>query len=338
MASALRPLRLPGFPNLGLAYFVNELGNWLGRDRARDPRLRPDRQPDGDRGAVLRHALRARAARARRWSPGSSGSRSGSRSPASTRSRASRSRLLALIADSFALAAVLALADVRRLARLRLAGADPGGGHAPCSPPPASCARATRCSTSPSRSAPPAGRRSPGWWSPAPGSRPRCSPTPSRSWPSRCCSRSPAGSSCRRPRSPRPAWTDRLRRGLAYVRERPALRRLLGAQALAFIFFSLVIPIEVVFAKETLDAGDAGLRRAARRAGASGWSLGSLAFAALRRVPLRAAALRLDARDRARLPRHRDLPDAARRLRRLVSSAGSATASSGSPWSPRSRS
>ena len=30
MATALRPLRLPGFPNLGLAYLVNELGNWLG--------------------------------------------------------------------------------------------------------------------------------------------------------------------------------------------------------------------------------------------------------------------------------------------------------------------
>ena len=30
MVAALRPLRLPGFPNLGLAYFVNELGNWLG--------------------------------------------------------------------------------------------------------------------------------------------------------------------------------------------------------------------------------------------------------------------------------------------------------------------
>src|SRR5262245_9160579 len=30
MAAVLRPLRLPGFPNLGLAYLVNELGNWLG--------------------------------------------------------------------------------------------------------------------------------------------------------------------------------------------------------------------------------------------------------------------------------------------------------------------
>ena len=30
MATALRPLRLPGFANLATAYFVNELGNWLG--------------------------------------------------------------------------------------------------------------------------------------------------------------------------------------------------------------------------------------------------------------------------------------------------------------------
>ena len=30
MAAALRPLRLPGFANLGFAYLVNELGNWLG--------------------------------------------------------------------------------------------------------------------------------------------------------------------------------------------------------------------------------------------------------------------------------------------------------------------
>src|SRR5262245_6003381 len=30
MTAALSPLRLPGFPSLGLAYLVNELGNWLG--------------------------------------------------------------------------------------------------------------------------------------------------------------------------------------------------------------------------------------------------------------------------------------------------------------------
>ena len=64
------------------------------------------------------------------------------------------------------------------------------------------------------------------------------------------------------------------------MRERPALRRLLGAQALAFVFFSLVIPIEVVFAKETLDAGDAGYGALLASWGV-GMVVGSLAFAAL---------------------------------------------------------
>jgi MFS family permease len=84
---------------------------------------------------------------------------------------------------------------------------------------------------------------------------------------------------------PEAPWARRLRNGLAYVRERPALRRLLGAQALAFIFFSLVIPIEVVFAKETLDAGDAGYGALLASWGV-GMVAGSLAFAALARVPL----------------------------------------------------
>jgi MFS family permease len=80
-------------------------------------------------------------------------------------------------------------------------------------------------------------------------------------------------------------WSDRLRRGLAYVRERPALRRLLAGQAAAFIFFALVIPVEVVFAKETLDAGDAGYGALLASWGA-GMVVGSLLFAGLRRVPL----------------------------------------------------
>ena len=53
-------------------------------------------------------------------------------------------------------------------------------------------------------------------------------------------------------------WTARLRLGFAYVRERPVLKRLLAAESIAFIFFALVLPIEVAFAKETLDAGDLG--------------------------------------------------------------------------------
>lgn len=77
----------------------------------------------------------------------------------------------------------------------------------------------------------------------------------------------------------------RLRNGLRYVRESPLLRRLLGAQALAFVFFAVVIPIEVVFAKETLGAGDAGYGALLASWGA-GMVLGSLAFAALGRATL----------------------------------------------------
>ncbi len=53
-------------------------------------------------------------------------------------------------------------------------------------------------------------------------------------------------------------WLGQMRRGFTYVRERVALRRLLAAQSLAFVFFALVLPIEVAFAKDTLDAGDLG--------------------------------------------------------------------------------
>jgi len=77
----------------------------------------------------------------------------------------------------------------------------------------------------------------------------------------------------------------RLRNGLRYVQENRVLRRLLGAQALAFVFFAVVIPIEVVFAKETLGAGDAGYGALLASWGA-GMVAGSLAFAALVRASL----------------------------------------------------
>jgi predicted MFS family arabinose efflux permease len=80
-------------------------------------------------------------------------------------------------------------------------------------------------------------------------------------------------------------WTVRLRRGLTYVRERLPLRRLLGAQAAAFVFFATVIPIEVAFAKDTLDAGDLGYGLMLASWGA-GMVIGSLVFTALRRVRL----------------------------------------------------
>ena len=53
-------------------------------------------------------------------------------------------------------------------------------------------------------------------------------------------------------------FVTRLREGLGHAwRHRPA-RVLLGGQAIAMILFTLVVPIEVVYAKETLSAGDAG--------------------------------------------------------------------------------
>lgn len=82
------------------------------------------------------------------------------------------------------------------------------------------------------------------------------------------------------------SWVVRMRRGFAYVRERPALRRLMGAEALAFVFFALVLPIEVAFAKDTLDAGDFGYGLLLGSWGV-GMVLGSLAFSGFSSTPLR---------------------------------------------------
>jgi MFS family permease len=51
---------------------------------------------------------------------------------------------------------------------------------------------------------------------------------------------------------------SRFLAGLGYVRHNRALWALLVAQAAAFVFFTAVIPIEIVYAKETLGAGDSG--------------------------------------------------------------------------------
>jgi MFS family permease len=80
-------------------------------------------------------------------------------------------------------------------------------------------------------------------------------------------------------------WTTRLRMGLRYVSSHRQLRLLLAAQAMAFVFFAIVIPIEVVFAKQTLGAGDAGYGALLASWGA-GMVAGGLAFAVFRRTPL----------------------------------------------------
>lgn len=77
----------------------------------------------------------------------------------------------------------------------------------------------------------------------------------------------------------------RVRAGLAYIRERKALKGLILAQGATIVFFSAVLPIEVVYVKETLGAGDAGYGLLLGSWGA-GMVIGGIAFAALRRARL----------------------------------------------------
>jgi hypothetical protein len=79
----------------------------------------------------------------------------------------------------------------------------------------------------------------------------------------------------------------RLRDGLRHVAARPLLRVLLAAEAAAFVFLSLVIPIEVIYAKDSLGAGDFGYG-ALLAAWGAGMVAGGLAFAAAARAPLTA--------------------------------------------------
>ena len=78
---------------------------------------------------------------------------------------------------------------------------------------------------------------------------------------------------------------DRVRAGIAYIRERATLRRLLIAQGAAFVFFAAVIPIEVIYSKQTLGTGDSGYGLLLASWGA-GMVLGGIVFAAVRRAPL----------------------------------------------------
>jgi transmembrane secretion effector len=90
-------------------------------------------------------------------------------------------------------------------------------------------------------------------------------------------------------REPEP-WRARVREGLAYVAGQPILRRLLMAQAAAFVFFAAVIPVEIVYVKETLGGGDSGYGALLASWGA-GMVAGSLLFAVARRASLRSLLL-----------------------------------------------
>lgn len=78
---------------------------------------------------------------------------------------------------------------------------------------------------------------------------------------------------------------ERLRAGIAYIREQTLLRRLLIAEGLAFVFFAAVIPVEVVYVKDTLESSDTGYGLMLASWGA-GMVLGSLLFARLRQSSL----------------------------------------------------
>ena len=54
------------------------------------------------------------------------------------------------------------------------------------------------------------------------------------------------------------SWLERVRAGMRYVRRESVVRRLLVVEGIAFVFFFLVIPIEVVYVKRTLHGGDFG--------------------------------------------------------------------------------
>jgi MFS family permease len=83
---------------------------------------------------------------------------------------------------------------------------------------------------------------------------------------------------------------DRVRAGIAYLRERVALRWLLIAQGLAFVFFAAVIPVEVVYAKETLGTGDSGYGLMLASWGV-GMVIGSIVFAGVHRASLKVLLL-----------------------------------------------
>jgi MFS family permease len=78
---------------------------------------------------------------------------------------------------------------------------------------------------------------------------------------------------------------ERVKAGVAYVRGHLRLRRVLVAQGLAFIFFSAVAPLEVIYAKETLGAGDTGYGILLTTWGV-GMVGGSLVFARVKKTPL----------------------------------------------------
>jgi predicted MFS family arabinose efflux permease len=79
----------------------------------------------------------------------------------------------------------------------------------------------------------------------------------------------------------------RLRAAVRYVRGQPGIRSLIGLQAVGAVFFTMSIPVEVVFAQQTLHAGPRGYGGLLSAWGA-GAVAGSLVYGRWRRLPSRA--------------------------------------------------
>jgi MFS family permease len=80
----------------------------------------------------------------------------------------------------------------------------------------------------------------------------------------------------------REPFMARIREGLRYARTDRVARLLLGGEALAIVLFTLIVPIEIVYAKETLETDEAGYGILLSSWGA-GIVLGSLVFLGVRR-------------------------------------------------------
>jgi MFS family permease len=80
--------------------------------------------------------------------------------------------------------------------------------------------------------------------------------------------------------------TGRVRAALAHARRRPAIRALFSLQAIAVLFFTISIPVEVVFAQHSLHAG-AGGYGALLTAWGGGAVVGSAVYARWHALPLR---------------------------------------------------
>jgi MFS family permease len=76
-------------------------------------------------------------------------------------------------------------------------------------------------------------------------------------------------------------WHERVRAGLSFARSQPVVRTLLIGQSLALVCFTVVVPIEVIYAKESLHTSSAGFGVLLSAWGA-GIVLGSLLFVGLR--------------------------------------------------------